>query len=132
MTTNNPELNTPEQVEVAQTEQTAPPEPASNIYLGADGGYHDDTAENRERFPAQADVDAQQLDDAAAQLGGEPVPFTEDGEVDGEALAESTITPAGDAADAGSGTVGGASPEGSEVLSGEDTPAKTTAKTRKQ
>lgn len=112
-----------------QVVQTAPPEPASNIYLGADGGYHDDTEENRERFPAQSDVDAQQLDDVAAQVGGEPVPFTEDGQVDGEALAAGTMSATGD---------GASSPEGSEVLSGE-TPSEapkaagtTTAKTRKQ
>jgi hypothetical protein len=129
MTQNDPEVptentETPETVEPdALTEQTAPPEPASSIYLGADGGYHDDTPENRERFPAQADADAQQLEDVAGELGAESVPFTEDGKVDGEALAGDTMTPAGDDAN------GEDSPGAGEVASGE-TPAKATSKTR--
>jgi hypothetical protein len=115
---------TPEPVEPDElTEQTAPPEPASSIYLGADGGYHDDTPENRERFPAQADVDAKQLEDVAGELGAESVPFTEDGKLDGEALAGDTMTPAGDDAN------GATSPEAGEVASGE-APAQTTSKTR--
>lgn len=32
--------------------RTPADEPRPSIYLGADGGYHDDTEENRERFPA--------------------------------------------------------------------------------
>jgi hypothetical protein len=129
MTQNDPEVPTEntEPVEPdALTEQTAPPEPASNIYLGADGGYHDDTPENRERFPAQADVDAKQLEDVAGELGAESVPFTEDGKLDGEALAADTVVPAGDDAN------GATSPEAGEVVSGEAPAqqAKATSKTR--
>lgn len=75
----------PETVEAVQA-----PEPESKIYLGADGGYHDDTEENRERFPAAEDVDAEQVQTAADAVGGDPVPFTEGGEVDGGAIAADT------------------------------------------
>jgi hypothetical protein len=130
MTQNDPEVpaetpETPEPVEPdALTDQTAPPaEPEPKIYLGADGGYHDNTPENRELFPPQAEVDAQQLEDMAGELGAESVPFTEDGKVDGEALAGDTMTPAGDDAN------GEDSPGAGEVAPGE-TPAKATSKTR--
>lgn len=118
----------------APNERMADPETGSRIYLGTDGGYHDNTPENRERFPAQADTDAQEITDLAEQVGGEPVPFTDEGKVDTEALAAGTIDPAGDGANTGNGTDAADSPEGSEVPSGESTPKATgsTAKTRKQ
>jgi hypothetical protein len=130
MTQNDPEVpaeNTEQMEPDALTEQTAPPaEPEPKIYLGADGGYHDNTPENRELFPSQADVDAKQLEDVAGELGAESVPFTEDGKVDGEALAGDTMTPAGDDAN------GATSPEAGEVVSGEAPAqqAKATSKTR--
>lgn len=61
----------------------------SNIYLGQDGAYHDDTEENRERFPAAEDAADEQLDAVADAQGGEPVPFTDGGQIDGGQVLES-------------------------------------------
>lgn len=66
----------------------------SNIYLGADGAYHDDTEENRDRFPAAEDVPAEEQ---AEGVPGETAPAP--GTLPTDAGA-GTLTDAGDAAGA--------------------------------
>lgn len=105
------------------------------IYLGADGGYHDDTDEMRELFPP-AETTAELAEDALPD--GEQAPFTESGELDGDKILidatgqdpeGDTVDPAGDDADSGSADAA-SSPEASEVVSGES-PKAGTSKTRK-
>lgn len=52
------------------TNETPEPAPEPNIYLGADGQYHDDTDYNRENYPAAEDAPEQAAD-------AEPVPDAE-------------------------------------------------------
>ena len=80
------------------TEPNTPDTPTNpGIYLGTDGAYHDDTDENRERFPAAED-----------QV--EPNPETPDAERDTPdrgtetAAGTDTVAPAGDQAGAGDTT----------------------------
>jgi hypothetical protein len=70
-----------------------------NVYLDNQGNYRDNTPENREQYPPLAD-------------DAEPVPFTDEGTIDGEQI---------HADDAGTTTEAGT-----------DAPAEPVAKTRKQ
>ena len=51
--------------------------PASSIYLGADGQYHDDTDANRENYPAAEDAPA--ADAELAADGGAGADGADDG-----------------------------------------------------
>lgn len=90
----------------------------SNIYLGADGAYHDDTEENRDRFPAAEDVPAEEQ---AEGVPGETAPAP--GTLPTDAGA-GTLTDAGDAAGSGD------TPVPSEPAPTEP-PAEPTARTAK-
>lgn len=46
----------------------------SKIYMGDDGNYHDKTEQQR--------LDEAEIQAAAEQVGGEPVPFDEEGKID--------------------------------------------------
>jgi hypothetical protein len=91
----------------------------SNIYLGADGGYHDDTEENRDRFPAAEDTPAEEQ---AEGVPGETAPEPGTTPTDPDA---GTLTPAGDAAGSGD------TPVPSEPAPVEEQPAEPTARTAK-
>lgn len=64
--------------------------PDPSIYLGIDGGYHDDTPENREQFPAAED-----------QVEENPAPADTPDQDSAQTPAAGTVAPAGDQAGSG-------------------------------